>query len=531
MRSTIISCLAALALVAGLVSCNALRPAEERPPSGVVVSTTPPAEVDTEVSGVIEVFVPCGMAGPYGEVKKLFQERYPNVKMELDLRNVDVQAAAIEDGKDHPDAWLTLGDIEMGRAVEAGVIDGEPVTFAYNSLALIVAKGNPCKIESLSGLLGDEVHTIALPSERNSSGHYIKKAFEGEGIWEALQPKVWSTDQPSMVKVQLGNGKADVGVVYFPCAKEAKRVGGEPENLPQEIEMLGELDEAMTGRIAVQAAVVKGAKNPELGRLFVEFLLEEPCQDAWENWDFGRAVERASGAPDARLHLYCGAGIRPFAEPVIEAFQEKNPGIRVEASYAGSGCLLSQLTFAKRGDLYMPGEDFYLDQARKRDFIAYEELIGYFEPVILVAEGNPKSVETLEDLTRKDVKIGLCEPEIAAVGVAARDLLQEAGLYESVLRKDPAHAGNVPELGNWVQLGTLDAAIVWNVTAAQIQEETDSVEIPREYWEPSEIYMGVLTFTKHPEAAKAFVDFCASEEGQAIAAQKGLASRSEGADA
>jgi ABC-type Fe3+ transport system substrate-binding protein len=43
--------------------------------------------------------------------------------------------------------------------------------------------------------------------------------------------------------------------------------------------------------------------------------------------------------------------------------------------------------------------------------------------------------------------------------------------------------------------------------------------------------MGVLTFTKHPEAAKAFVDFCASEEGQAIAAQKGLASRSEGADA
>jgi len=260
-------------------------------------------------------------------------------------------------------------------------------------------------------------------------------------------------------------------------------------------------------------------------------MLEEPCQDAWENWDFGRAVERASGAPDARLHLYCGAGIRPFAEPVIEAFQEKNPGIRVEASYAGSGCLLSQLTFAKRGDLYMPGEDFYLDQARKRDFIAYEELIGYFQPVILVAEGNPKSVETLEDLTREDVKIGLCEPEIAAVGVAARDLLQEAGLYESVLRKDPAHAGNVPELGNWVQLGTLDAAIVWNVTAAQIQEETDSVEIPREYWEPSEIYMGVLTFTKHPEAAKAFVDFCASEEGQAIAAQKGLASRSEGADA
>lgn len=43
--------------------------------------------------------------------------------------------------------------------------------------------------------------------------------------------------------------------------------------------------------------------------------------------------------------------------------------------------------------------------------------------------------------------------------------------------------------------------------------------------------MGVLTFTKHPEAAKAFVDFCASGEGQTIAVQKGLASRSEDAGA
>ena len=168
---------------------------------------------------------------------------------------------------------------------------------------------------------------------------------------------------------------------------------------------------------------------------------------------------------------------------------------------------------------------------RRQPDPAYEELIGYFQPVILVAEGNPKSVETLEDLTRKDVKIGLCEPEIAAVGVAARELLTEAGLYEAVLRKDPAYAGNVPELGNWVQLGTLDAAIVWNVTAAQITETTDAIEIPRRYWRPSEIYMGVLAFSKHPEAAKAFVDFCAFGEGQTIAVQKGLASRSEDAGA
>lgn len=525
MKRAILLCATGLLLVVGLVSCKALRPADENTNGAAAATTGTTSAANTQVSGVMKVFVPCGMAGPYGEVKKLFQERYPNVKMDLDLRNVDVQAAAIEDGKDHPDAWLTLGNIEMDRAVTAGVIDGEPVTFAYNSLALIVAKGNPCDIRSLQDLLKENVRTIALPSERNSSGYYIRKAFEKEGIWEGLQSKIWVTDEPSMVKVQLGKGKADVGVVYFPCAKEAKKVGGEPEDLPTETEMLGELDEELTGRIPVQAAVVKGAKNPELGRLFIEFLLEEPCQDVWERWDFGRAVEKPGAAAAATLHLYCGAGIRPFAERAIDVFCAKNPGTKIEATYAGSGCLLSQLTFAKRGDLYMPGEDYYLEQARERGFIASEEVVGYFEPVLLVAEGNPKSVKGLEDLTRKDLKVALGEPERAAVGIAARDLLQKAGLYDAVRANVTAYGGNVPELGNWVQLRTIDVAIVWNVTAAQIPDETDIIPIPREYWEPSQVSIGVLTFSKEPEMANAFARFLASDEGQAIVVEKGLTPR------
>lgn len=518
--SRLLICLLLLSLVVGLVGCKALQPADAAGPVGTTGGKS--AAGGDQPSGTLLVFVPCGMAGPFGEIKKLFQERYPQVDMELDLRNVDVQSAAIEDGKDHPDAWLCLGDVEMARAVAADRIEDAPVTFAYNSLALIVAKGNPCDVRSPEDLLNESVRTVALPSERNSSGYYAARAFQAQGIWEDLEPKVWSTDEPALVKKQLGTGKADVGLIYYPCAKEAKRVGGPQEELPTPVEMLGKIDEELTGQIPCQAAVVKGSENPELGRLFVEFLLEPASQRIWEDWDFAPAHATDTEVSDATLHLYCGAGIRPFAESAMDAFTAAHPGVVIEASYAGSGCLLSQLTFAKRGDLYMPGEDFYLNQAMERGFISESELVGYFEPVILVAEGNPLGIQGVQDLLRDDVKVGIGEPEMAAVGRTTRDLLQAAGMYDQVAARVAMHAGTVPELGNSVQLGSLDAAVVWNVTAAQIADETDAIEMPRELWEPATIRIGVLEFSEAAETARAFIEFCASEEGQALVAKSGI---------
>ena len=50
------------------------------------------------------------------------------------------------------------------------------------------------------------------------------------------------------------------------------------------------------------------------------------------------------------LFVYCGAGIRPAMEAVRKQFTQET-GIPVQVTYAGSGCLLSMLTFARSGDL------------------------------------------------------------------------------------------------------------------------------------------------------------------------------------
>ena len=71
------------------------------------------------------------------------------------------------------------------------------------------------------------------------------------------------------------------------------------------------------------------------------------------------------------LLLFCGAGIRPAADLLIKEFETKH-NIKINTTYGGSGRLLGQISSIKKGDLFMPGAEFYVDLAIK-DELAYKD--------------------------------------------------------------------------------------------------------------------------------------------------------------
>jgi len=66
-----------------------------------------------------------------------------------------------------------------------------------------------------------------------------------------------------------------------------------------------------------------------------------------------------------------------------------------------------------------------------------------------------------------------------------------------------------------IALGQADASINWWDTVKAVKD-IEVVEISAEENIIQIIPIGVTTFTKNPETAKKFVDFCASEEGKGI---------------
>jgi len=223
------------------------------------------------------------------------------------------------------------------------------------------------------------------------------------------------------------------------------------------------------------------------------------------------------------LMLYCGAGIRPAADALIEAFEAKH-GIKINATYAGGGRLLGQIATLRTGDLFMPGAEWYVDRAMEKGLALGEtkRIVAFFVPVIFVRKGNPHKIASLQDLTRKGLRLGLGDERSCAVGKKTLKVLEKNDIPYSNMKANVVYkSGTVNELGLAIQLGNVDAVILWDANARHFAEHGQVVAIPKEQNVLSPIPAVVLKSSKHQAAAGKFIDFITSDEGRDIFSDRG----------
>jgi len=226
--------------------------------------------------------------------------------------------------------------------------------------------------------------------------------------------------------------------------------------------------------------------------------------------------EPGRSGTEPTLQLYCGAGIRPPVDELVEAFFEER-GVRIVPDYAGSEVLLSRMKLSLSGDLYMPGDKHYVDQAARAGMVLSRRTVCYWVPTILVRKGNPKKISGLQDLLRPGIKVGLGDANACAIGRTSWMILARNGISREQTKDNLVFQSlTVNELGMQIQTGTLDAVIVWDAMARYYAEYGEQVPIPPEKNVISTVDIGVLKFTKDRELAEKFADFAASEPGRAI---------------
>jgi molybdate transport system substrate-binding protein len=225
-------------------------------------------------------------------------------------------------------------------------------------------------------------------------------------------------------------------------------------------------------------------------------------------------------APEAvHLRLYAGAGLREAAEALTAAFQRET-GITVDVDYAGSGVLISRAKGDPQADLFMPGDVWYVDRlAEVTDNVAERVRVSYFVPTIIVAKGNPKKVSSLQDFARPDLKVALGNPQACQIGRLCVQIFAKAGLDSAALKAKQSFTVN--ELGLWVQMKDVDAAIVWDAIAEGIRESVDIIEIPEAVNEISTVVCARLKRAPHPKEAQRFLQFLVSPAGQRLLKEKG----------
>jgi molybdate transport system substrate-binding protein len=221
------------------------------------------------------------------------------------------------------------------------------------------------------------------------------------------------------------------------------------------------------------------------------------------------------------LLVYSGAGMRKPMDEIGPLFEQKYD-VAVKYNYAGSNTLLSQIELTKKGDIYMPGATMYINTAKEKGFVDYEQNVAYHIPVIAVPEGNPENITHLEDLAKSGVKVVLGDPKAAACGKIAKKILEKNGIYNVVQKNVIAYAGTVNELVVYLCMGQTEASIIWKASLMGTEKETDIIEIPKEQNIIKIIPIGRLTFSENKDMAKEFVDFVTSAKGKAIFEEHGF---------
>jgi molybdate transport system substrate-binding protein len=150
--------------------------------------------------------------------------------------------------------------------------------------------------------------------------------------------------------------------------------------------------------------------------------------------------------------------------------------------------------------------------AHERSLVTQSRTIATMHAVVAVRKGNPKSITSLEDLTRSDVRLIQANPDAAAIGKVTRESLIRSGKWEPIAKATIAFRTSVTDVANDLVINAADAGIVYDVVLHSYPD-LQAVPLPEFDEVISRVSIGRLMCSKRPEAAAQFMAYLTDPDG------------------
>jgi molybdate transport system substrate-binding protein len=174
-----------------------------------------PAGPGGGLSGSVTVLAAASLTESFTEIGRRFEAANPGVDVTFSFDASSTLVQQVKAGAP-ADVLATADEATMQQAVEAGTVVS-PAVFARNRLAIIVARGNPKGIRSLSDLARPGL-IVVLCAPDVPCGRFGSQVLDRAGVRaepKSLEPNVKGVAS----KVVLG--EADAGIVYSTDVKAA----------------------------------------------------------------------------------------------------------------------------------------------------------------------------------------------------------------------------------------------------------------------------------------------------------------------
>ena len=232
----------------------------------------------------LTVFAASSLTAAFTEVASAFETATPRVKVTFSFQATSTLRTQLEQGAT-ADVLASADQPQMDLARKAGLLQGEPLVFATNRLA-VVTRADSTKVAGLRDLAKDGVKVI-LVAPQTPIGTYtadVLRKLEGDPAYgpdfvKRLRSNVVSEAlnvSQAAATVQLG--EADAAIIYV---TDARATGGAPlAAVP--------IPEQYADKALYPIAVLKSASAADLAQRFINFLRSNDGASIMGRHGFGR---------------------------------------------------------------------------------------------------------------------------------------------------------------------------------------------------------------------------------------------------
>jgi molybdate transport system substrate-binding protein len=202
---------------------------------------------------------------------------------------------------------------------------------------------------------------------------------------------------------------------------------------------------------------------------------------------------------------------------------EASQKIHVVFVFGSTGMLTKQIENGAPMDLFAAANVSYIDQLEQKSLIVPGTKAIYARGRITLwtTADSPLKIEKVADLARPEIKrVAIANPDHAPYGLAAREALQRAGVWDAVKPK-LVYADNIRQTLQYAETGNVEVAIV----ALSLSQESHGrwSLVPEELHQPIDQGLAVIKSTHDEASARAFASFVTGPEGKAILGKYGFA--------
>src|SRR5215213_373557 len=234
-----------------------------------------------------------------------------------------------------------------------------------------------------------------------------------------------------------------------------------------------------------------------------------------------RDQSRTTSGPHEELTVAAASDVTPAFEEIAREFESATK-TKVVFVFGSTGLLTRQIENGAPVDLFAAANVSYVDHLEKEGLIIPGTKAIYARGRITLWTPNESTLrlQGIADLARPEVmRVAIANPDHAPYGLAAKQALQSAGIWDRVQSK-LVYGDNIRQTLQYAATGNVEVAIV--ALSLSIQSNGRWTPIPEELHQPLDQGLAVIKTTKNEPAARAFAAFINSPQGKAIMKKYGF---------